>query len=220
MNKNLKYFCKKCQTIKPALIGIFYPETKEGDPKPKGEEREIFHTFKIKAQNESGETIEKEFTGRKLECGHFVSLTEIGLTDASSENLNEIEIHEIRRKIDREIMGKTGKELEEYILFHGEQYQTLLKINSKQRSALKYSSQYVDQLRERYSGQLSDENEKKTFEQKFAHFTNSHSTSSRVIEREKVTVKKAVKVEKTVMDEIAALLKKTGYKKSDLSFKQ
>jgi len=213
MNKNLKYFCRSCKTVKSAKFVIVFPDPDQ----KKGEEIEVLRTFKQEVKKSNGEATEqKEFKARQLECGHFISYYTPAFTDHSSENLNEQETAQLRREIDREMIGKNAKELEQVILFHCDQYQTLLKIASKQKQQAKYAIQYLDQLRERYSKTLSNEDDKVSFETKFAHFLDLKPTTNKVIERERTSVERAADKQKSALEAVKALLGKSGYKAKDL----
>src|SRR5437016_10188855 len=82
--KDQKYFCQKCGQPKSAQLESY------DDPNSTVKlERELVKSFKNKS---NGET----FTGRKLECNHFVSLSTFAFTDFESENLSDNETAIIR----------------------------------------------------------------------------------------------------------------------------
>ena len=218
MNKNLKYFCRSCKTVKLAKFVIIFPEDSNGN-RDKGQEIEVLKTFVQNVKSLTSEAVPdktKEIHTRQLECGHFVQTHIVGFTDYSTENLNEQETAQLRREIDRTMIGKNAKQLEEVILFHCDQYQTLLKIASKQKQQAKYAIQYLDQIRERYSKTLSNEDDKQSFETKFAHFLDLKPTTNKVIERERTSVERAADKQKSALEAVKALLGKSGYKAKDL----
>lgn len=197
MSKALKYFCNKCLSPKSARL---VPQFSENSTVPLNSE------------------VIKPFNGkdyRLLECGHYTLMSNFGFTDDTTENLNEHEIFNIRRVIDKSLLNKTQKEVEEQILLHAEVYQTLLKIASKQKMQAKYAIQYLDQLLEKYSKVLSAESSD-ALRMKFAHFLELRPTTAKVIEREKTTVEKAADKERSAMEATIAFLKKTGYNPKDL----
>lgn len=206
--KNLKYFCRKCTSVQsPAIESFTNSDGKE-------EEKEIIKTFEISVSN-GEEDRKRTFTGRKLTCQHFISVSEPAFTDQTNENLNESETLILRSSIDKTMLGKTNKEIEQQILIHCETYKTLLKIATKQKQQAKYAIQYLDQLRERY-GKLMTEDEKMSFEMKFAHFLELKPTSTKTIERERSSTDKEVDKQKAALESVKALLAKSGYKAKDL----
>lgn len=210
-NKNLKYVCRSCKIPKSAKFTILAPENNNG---VKGQEIEILRDFESNVKQLDGTTLHKVTKTRQLECGHYLPTHYFGFTDMGSENLNEQEIAQIRRDIDREMIGKTAKELEAVVLFQVDQYQTLLKYHSKGKLASKYGIQYLDQIRERYAKTLS-EDEKKSFETKFYHFLDLKPTTDKVKERERSSTERAADNQKTTielaLEQVKALYKKTGY---------
>jgi hypothetical protein len=205
MSKKLSYFCKACRTVKTAK---FITEQKNGD---KPVEVEVFRDFEQDVKQSDGSTKHNTTKTRQLECGHFSPLTNIGLVDYNSENLSEYETAHIRNGIDRAMIGKIQKELEEVVLRHADEYQTLLKFSSKQRLYAKYAIQYLDQIKERHAKTLSNEEEKVKFETKFAHFRDLKPTTQKVIERERTSGERAADKQKSAMEAIKAMFAKSGY---------
>jgi tetrahydrodipicolinate N-succinyltransferase len=117
------------------------------------------------------------------------------------------------------MIGKSKQEIEQTILFHVEQYQTLLKIASKQKQQAKYAIQFLDQLKEKFSEQLNPE-EKETLNMRFAHFLDQRPTTNKTLERERVRVDKEVDKSKLALEKARALLRGTGIKtRFDQGFK-
>lgn len=220
MSKDLKYFCIKCQAVKSAKIVRIY-DVNLDPPDKTGKLVEIVKTFTqeiIQTESSTGasKTEKKEFKARQLECNHFISFYTPAFTDHSTDNLNEYETAHLRREIDKSMLGKNAAELEQVILFHCDQYNTLLKIAAKQKQQAKYAIQYLDQLRERYSASLSSEDDKISFETKFAHFLDLRPTTNKTIERERTKIDKDVDKQKAALEAVKALFAKSGYKGKDL----
>ena len=206
-----KYFCRKCSTPKAAKIIIVFPteESRGSNPKEKGISQEVIKTFTSKITD--GEKEEsREFKARQLECGHFVSFYTPAFSD-NTENLSDVDIQLIRSELDKDMIGKNLKELESRILFHCDQYQTLLKISTKQVKQAKYAIQYLDQLRERYSSTLENKDEKENFEMKFAHSLNLRPTTNKVAERERNSSEKEADKQKAAIEAVRAMLSNKGY---------
>jgi hypothetical protein len=207
MSTSIKYFCKKCKKIKSGKLVIVYQNDKPV-------QIEVLKEFKqtIKSGDETRETV---FRARQLECNHFISLSTPGFNDANSETLNEFETQILRREIDKTMLGKIQAEVEQTILFHCEQYQTLLKIATKQKMQAKYAIQYLDQLKEKYSQSLSPE-KKQDLDMRFAHFLEQRPTTNKVIEREISRTDKEASKQKAALEAVRAMLGKSGYKPKDL----
>ncbi len=211
MSKSIKYFCRSCKHLKSSKLTPV-----PGNVNGKSELLEVLRDFPQKIKRPDGTIEEKIFKTRQLECGHYTSIYTPGFTDLSSENLSEQETASIRREIDRSIIGKNTKELEEVILFQVDQYQTLLKYHSKGKLSAKYAIQQLDQVRERYSSTLSNQDEKIKFETKFAHFLDLKPTSNKVIERELSETEKAANKQRAALEAARALVRKSGHNWNDL----
>lgn len=181
MSKNLKYFCPKCKSVKlPKVVSL----TREDGTHYL---TEVIKTFSSLIKKEGGKvgSETKEFKGRQIECGHFISIYTPAFSHSDNkldDSLNETETEEIRREIEKSMLGKNGAEFEQQVLFWADQYQTLLKIANKQLKQAKYAIQFVDQLREKYSSLLENEDTKKNFEQKFAYFLDQRPTTNKAAE--------------------------------------
>src|SRR5437588_7599211 len=209
--KDQKYFCNKCLGLRSPLLELV------DDPNSTVKvEKEV-----IKSIKHSKDGKEAIFTGRQLECKHFIPLYIHAFSDLTSDNLSDVETSIIRRYIDKSMINKTNAEIEQLILFHCEQYQTLLKIASKQKQQSKYAIQYLDQLREKFASQLTNEEEKQKFEMRFAMFGDLRPTSAKVIERERTKIDREADKQKAALDKIHAILKGTGIKtRFDEGFKK
>lgn len=210
--RDLKYFCKTCKTVKPPKIEL-QDNPNSTVPIP----LEVFVTFPAQKIQKGDRIIEREeYKARKLECGHFVKADVFGFHDSTTENLDEFEIQDIRRMIDKSILGKNAAELEQAILFHAETYETFRKITAKQQKQAKYALQYVEQLKERYKEQLSNEADKQSLDMKFAAFLGERPISNKTLDRERTKVEKAVDKQKAALEALKALVAKTGYDPKDL----
>lgn len=202
MKSNIKYFCHRCRNSFPAATEPTFTS-----------DSTILINEEIILKLPNKKDINKTFFGKKLTCNHFVSLSTPGFSDPSSESLSDIDTHEIRKLIDKAMLKKTSKEIEETILFHVEQYQTLLKIAQKQRLQAKYAIQYLDQLKEKYATLLLDSEEKRKFEVKFALFVGeSKPSTTKTVERMKKEVKGESDKQREALDAVKALLGKKGFK--------
>lgn len=216
VNKDLLYSCKRCQSAKPTKVVIVFPRIKEGDDKTK-EEREIFKPYSRTITIDGKEYKQDGFL-RLLDCNHYVPNDTPGFKNPQSENdsLDSDETLEIRRKLEMKIVGLQAKELEQVLLFHVEQYQTLLKLATKQMKQAKYAMLFIDQLKEKYTSQLSDEKTKLDFEQKFRHFSREDYAHGMVIERERTKVEKEADKQKLAVEAMKKALLKSGYDPKDL----
>jgi hypothetical protein len=205
-----KYFCKKCKLPKePFLAAIWVDkDTKERLKKPYHIEVIVSLPNK-KALTENGEQ-RKPFKGRKLECGHYISVDIPSFLDYPTENLGTDETSAIRKKIEQSIIKKTPAEVEATILRHAEEYQNLLTISAKLGKQAKYALQLVDDMREKYQKVLSPE-EAMTFEQKFTALFGRKPIP--IVIKSAITVEadKAAIKERAALDAVKAILKKRGY---------
>jgi len=212
-SKGPKYFCRSCKTIKgPKLVPSI--ESGTNGKNELVEVSTIFHSDILDAS--TGKKVHQEYKMRKLDCDHYVRYSTPAFLDIDSDNLSEWETATIRREIDKSMIGKDKSSYEQQVLFHCAEYNTLLKIAAKQKQQAKYAILYLDQLRERYAKQLN-EKEKQEFEMKFAHFLDlKPQAANKVIERERTRTEKAADNQKSAVDQMKALLAKTGYKLEDL----
>ena len=204
----IKYFCRSCKQTKPAKLVPSLSDLPSQD--------EVTKDFVQQVKQPDGSVKESIFRARQLECNHFVRLSDPGMTDTSTDNLNEHETLIIRREIDKTMVGKQRAEVEQQILFHCEQMQTLLKIASKQKMQAKYAIIYLDQLREKYTTQLADQKDKDNFNTRFAHFLELRPTTNKVVEKERTRTDKAADKQKSLMEEMKSMLSKKGFSLKDL----
>lgn len=224
-NKSLKYYCEKCRTVRGPQIVMVVPDNSNGDASkavPNEVIRVVTQKVEQTVEGSNNPPVEqtKNIKIRVLECGHPVDYYTPAFTDLNSDNLNENETSIIRRVIDKEMVGKQLKDLEQTILFHVDQYSTFLKKANKQKLQAKYAIQYLDQLREKYSKTLQDDEERIKFETKFAHIVEPKSTTQRVVERERTSTEKAADKQKAGVEAglaaMKALLGKQGLKLDDM----
>ena len=214
ISKELLYFCKKCQSAKSTKTVIVFPEQSNGS-RDKGQEVEIIKTF-TSTITDGDKIVSKEHKARQLICGHFVSFYTPGFRDVQTDSLDELETAEIRRKIEMELIGLQAKELEKVLLFHVDQYQTLLKVSSKQLKQAKYGIQFLNQMIEEYLPLLNEEDQK-TLKEKFAYFLDLRPTASnKTIERIQIKVDKEADKQKAALEAVRDLLNKRGYQGKEL----
>ena len=216
-----KYFCEKCKSPRPAKLEVILSDKENSSPQEKEIIRSFKHILPSRGVNgnstlQSNETklpdgsIERTFTGRQLDCNHFISLNTPAFTDLSTDNLNEAETLHIRHILDRGMIGLTLEQIKEKILRHVEEYQTLLKLANKTKQQAKYGLLQLDLLREKYTKSMS-EDEKKSFDTKFYHWIDLKPTTAKTIEREKKEVKNTVDLENDLVAEMAARLRGKGF---------
>lgn len=227
-NKLNKYFCDKCQSLKLPKIVVVHPFLDQLNGEKTPQNREVIKIFKNKKLNrKTGQFEEKHSEARQLDCGHFIMSYMPALPDSSldSDSLTPEETFELRKQIDKDMLGKNKEETESKILFHAHQYQTLLKISQKQTKQHKYRLQYLDQLKEKFASQLSTEKEKQAFNQKFSHFLNLPPITQGSIETERRRersnsngsgVEDIKERQKLAAEKVKAMLAKTGYKLKDI----
>lgn len=200
IDKRLKYFCdrSRCLKIRSAKIVILHLNGEHT-------ESEVIKSFpKFDKQGVRN----GEIKARQLECGHFISFYTPAFKDIENETLDEFDTTEIRRKIDKEMLGKDKESIGAHILFQVDQYQTLLKIANKQKQQAKYAIQYIDQLKEKYASQLTDEESKKNFDQKFKAFTNEDYKEGLRVERIRKDVNKEVNKVQLAQDKAVEIFAK------------
>jgi len=201
-----KYFCPKCSTAKePFLAAIWIDDDGNRLKKPIHIEVIVVLPNK-KAKKDDGS---KVFKGRKLECGHYVSIDVPSFLDYPSDNLSPEETTDIRQKLDKSIIKKSPAEVEATIMRHAEEYQTLLKISAKLQRQAKYALQLVDDMREKYQGQLGPE-EKQTFEQKFTSLFGRKPEKT-VVTSVQTKAQKDALDERLAINAVKALLAKRGH---------
>ena len=194
MNKSLKYFCQKCLCVKSARIVTVFDNPDDSSSK---RDTDVIKTFG------------NGFVARKLECDHYVSITVPAFLD-STDSLSPEELSHMRGEMDRSLLNKSPKEVEERILLHVETYQTLLKISSKQVKQAKYRLLYLEQLKDKFSKTLAPD-DVNTLNMKFAHFLEQRPTSGKIIEREKKRTEKSADSERDAIEAVKALFAKRGY---------
>lgn len=207
-DKKLKYFCERCKSLKFSFIVLITPE---GETKNKE-----FEVIKLYFTPDN-----QEKRARKLTCNHYISIETQGFSDSDleSEVLAQHEIAEIREKLNKSMIGKTSEEVGQTILFHVEQYQTLLKIASKQKQQAQYALQCVEQMKEKFADQLKTEEAKQNFHVKFYQSLNLKPSTAKFVERENKERKAeltAAEKQKQALDKVRALLSKSGISKADL----
>jgi hypothetical protein len=204
-----KYFCQKCKLPKEPFLAPIWIDKETGERLKKPYHIEVIVTLPNKKDLKEGEERES-FKGRKLDCGHYISINTPSFLDYPTENLGIDETNQIRRKIEQSIIKKTPTEVEATILRHAEEYRNLLAISSKLGKQAKYALQLVDDMREKYQNVLSPE-EAMTFEQKFTALFGRKPIPIQI--KSDVTVKadKAAIKERAALDAVKAILKKRGY---------
>lgn len=243
--KDLKYFCQECKLVKSAKFeNLPNPNSTIPIPTeitrkrivsngngialnselntPAPELNQITQLGSIsdaianfKKEPNSGSQSTKEVKERQLECEHWVEYSTPGFTDATTEHLNEFEIQEIRRTIDKSILGLNKEELILKVLLQVDIYETQRKIAAKQQKQAKYAQMYLEQLKDRYKEQLSADDQKK-LDMKFAASLEQKPTANRTIERDIAKAdKEANKKQQALLDAMRAL-HKMGFEGKDL----
>jgi hypothetical protein len=203
-----RYFCEKCKTPRDSFKAALYiSESGEALAKPRF--TEVIKTF--------NEGTDKEFTGRKLVCDHFISIDTPSFLDSSGESLSSEDTQHIRKELGNSILNQTADEVEMSILRRVEEYQTLLKLTSKTVKQLRYGLQVLDEMREKFAKQLGPE-ELKTFDQKFNYFFTNKRPSDKVVIKELTSGEKTALKKKEAIEAVKALLSKKGYEAKDLNF--